>query len=219
MHTLKHKLLTLVLLLSCAAVSAQRKALAPGETATFKEKVATNMQHLQSLESDFVQTKQLSYLEKTIKTTGKLYFKAPRKIRWEYQSPTAYVIIFDDQTMYTDDGVSKKTVDLAAHRRMKGLNDLLMGTVQGSNILDESRFTITYYRQNTDYSAVLVPREKALGKFVKQVELTFDGASLLLKQVLLTDPAGDSTQLTFSNQRKNTSIPEAKFTMAAAGSN
>ena len=121
--------------------------------------------------------------------------------------------------MYTEDGATRKTVDLAANRKLKGLNDLLVGTVQGGNILDESRFTITYYRDNTDYSAVLVPREKALGKFVKQVKLTFDGSNLLLKQVVLTDPAGDSTQLAFTDQRKNTPIPEARFTATAAKRN
>ena len=219
MLTLKYNLIAIILLVCCSVVSAQRKALTPAEAATFKEKIAANTQNLRSLESDFVQTKRLSYLENTIKSSGKLYFKAPRKIRWEYQSPTEYVIIFAGQTMHTDDGTTKKTVDLAANRRLKGLNDLLTGTVQGGNILDESRFTITYFRNNTDYSAVLVPREKALGKFVKQVELTFNGANLLLKQVLLTDPAGDSTQLAFTNQRKNTPIPEARFATTATKRN
>lgn len=215
MHTLKYKILILALLLCCTEVVAQRKALTPAEARAFKEKIAANTQHLQSLESDFAQTKQLSYLENTIKSAGKLYFKAPRKIRWEYRSPTTYVVIFDDQTMYTKDGSAIKSVDLTANRRLKGLNDLLVGTVQGGNILDESRFAITYYHENNAYLAVLVPREKALGKYVEQIELSFDSSTLLLKQVGIIDPSGDRTQLTFSNQRKNTPISDAKFTATA----
>jgi outer membrane lipoprotein carrier protein len=215
MHILKYKLIAITLLVCCSVVSAQRKALSPAETTAFKERVSANTQNLQSLESDFVQTKQLSYLENTIKSTGKLYFKAPGKIRWEYDSPTKYVIIFDDQTMYTEDGTTKKTLNLAANRRLKGLNDLLVGTVQGGSILDENRFTITCYRENADYSVVLVPREKALGKYVKQVELSFNGSDLLLKQVAIVDPSEDRTQLTFTNQLKNIAIADGKFTATA----
>ena len=84
MHVLKHNILVIALLIYGSTTSAQRKTLTAAETASFKEKVAASTQSLQSLESDFTQTKQLSYLENTITSSGKLYFKAPNKIRWEY---------------------------------------------------------------------------------------------------------------------------------------
>ncbi|HWK99872.1 MAG TPA: outer membrane lipoprotein carrier protein LolA [Parapedobacter sp.] len=212
MLILKHNTLVLaLLLLCCTAGFAQRKALTATESAAVKAKITASTQNLQSLQSDFTQTRQLSYMDNAIQSAGKLSFKAPGKIRWEYTSPTAYVVIFDGQTMHAIAGGRTKTTNLAANRRMQGLNDLLVGSVQGGNMLDESRFNITYYREKTNYVAVLTPKDKSLSRYIRQVELVFNNTSLLLTQVTLSDPAGDSTQLVFTNQRKNTSIPDATF--------
>ena len=211
MHTQKRNIVTLVLLLCCAAGFAQRTALTAGESAALKAKITANTRSMQSLQSDFAQTRQLSYLESPIRSTGKLYFKAPGKIRWEYMSPASHVIIFDGHTMHTIENGRTKTTNLATNRQMKGLNDLLAASVQGGNMLDESRFDITYYRDKSNYAAVLVPKDKGLGRYIQQVELTFDRTTLLLTEVTLTDPAGDSTELAFANQQKNTSVPDATF--------
>lgn len=193
------------------AAAAQRKALTAAEATTLKAKVTASTQSLQSLQSDFTQTKQLSYLENAVRSSGTLHFKAPGKIRWEYLRPTSYVVIFDGHTMHTVEGNRSKTANLNANRRMKGLNDLLLGSVQDGNLLDDSHFDITYYRERAGYVAVLTPKEKALHRYIQQVELIFDETSLLLSEVTLTDPTGDSTRLTFANQRKNISIPETMF--------
>src|SRR3546814_3760276 len=151
MHILKHNIRALTLLLCCTAGFAQRKALTTAESAAVKAKITANTQNLQSLQSDFTQTKQLSYMDKPIRSAGKLYFKAPGKIRWEYTSHTVYVVIFDGQTMHTVEGGHTKTVELTANRRTQGLNNLLVGSVQGGNMLDERRFDIDYYSEKADY--------------------------------------------------------------------
>ncbi len=207
----KYNLLTLALLLCCTAGFAQRTVLTPKESAALKEGVAASTRSLQSLQSDFIQTKQLSYLENVVHSSGTLRFKAPGKIRWEYLSPTNYVVIFDGHNMHTVEGDRSKTVNLSANRRLKGLNDLLVGSVQGGDMLDENRFNITYYREKTSYVAVLVPKEVTLRKYIQHVELVFDQTTLLLSEVTLTDPTGESTRLTFTNQRKNISIPDTTF--------
>lgn len=211
MHILKYNILALALLLFCSPGFAQRKALAATESAAVKAKVTASTQSLESLQSDFTQTKKLSYMDEAIRSTGKLYFKAPGKIRWEYLSPTNYAVIFDGQTMHTIAGGRTKSTNLAANRRMQGLNDLLAGSLQGGDMLDENRFDITYYRDKTDYVAILIPKDKGLSRHIRQVELTFNGTSLLLTQVTLTDPAGDSTQLAFANQRKDVPIADTIF--------
>jgi len=210
MHILKYNILALALF-CCSSGLAQRKALTAEESAALRAKVTSNTQNLQSLQSDFIQTKQLSYMDKAIRSTGKLYFKAPGKIRWEYLSPTNYVVIFDGQTMHTIEDGRTKSTNLAANRRTQGFNNLLVSSLQGGDMLDESRFDITYSRDKTDFIALLTPKDKGLSRYIRQVELIFDGTSLLLTRVTLTDPAGDSTQLAFTNQRKDVPIADTIF--------
>jgi len=201
----------IVLFLVGLTASAQQP-LTVSEIASLKEKMATSAKNLQSLESSFTQTKQLSYLEKAAVSSGKLYFKPPRKIRWEYTSPTPYTVIFNDDKMYTRNEAGKTSqTDLSANKRFNALNGLLTETAQNGNFFDENRFTIAYYKNGQGYAAVLIPKEKALNKYIRQIELAIDGTSFLVQQVKIVDPSSDYMQLDFANQRKNAPIPEDKF--------
>ena len=202
---------TMLLLAGSLSTSAQQ-TLTPAEIGTLKEKTAASAKSLQSLESNFTQTKHLSYLDNAPQSSGKLYFKAPRNIRWEYTRPTPFTVVFTGDKMYTRDERGKTSqTDLAANRRFSALNNLLTQTAQEGDFFDESQFSITYTKNSDGYTAVLVPKEKALGKYIKQIELTIDPTSFLVKQVKIVDPSTDYTQLDFTNQQKNTAVSEDKF--------
>jgi len=193
-------------------MAAAQQPLPASEIAALKEKTAASAKNLKSLESNFTQTKQLSYLEKAPTSSGKLYFSHPKKIRWEYTSPTAYTVIFNNDKMYTRNEAGKTSQsDLSANKRFNALNDLLTETAQEGNFFDENRFTISYFKNGQGYAAVLIPKEKALNRYIKQIELTIDETSFLVKQVKIVDPTSDYMQLDFTNQRKNAPIPEDKF--------
>ncbi|RQP15929.1 MAG: outer membrane lipoprotein carrier protein LolA, partial [Parapedobacter sp.] len=81
MHIRKISVIGFVLFLASIRAFGQQ-ALTTPEINALKEKTAANAKTLQSLESNFTQTKHLSYLENAVQSSGKLYFKNPGKIRW-----------------------------------------------------------------------------------------------------------------------------------------
>lgn len=182
-------------MLCCTAVWGQRKTLTAAEAETFRGQVETAVKSLKSLESDFIQTKQLSYVEKSVQSSGKLYFKAPDKIRWEYLTPTQVVEVYD----------------LASVKKPGSTAGLLAAAISG-DVFDETRFHSVYYRERGHYTAVLTPREKSLGRYVKQIELAFDDSTFLLHSIKITEPTQDFTRLDFEKQRKDVIIPDDKFT-------
>ena len=48
-----------------------------------------------SLQADFVQTKHLKLLKRPIVSRGKLYYRRPSQVRWEYTSPIRSIVIMD----------------------------------------------------------------------------------------------------------------------------
>lgn len=190
---------------------AQPVALSASEISTLKKQVAQQASGLQSLESDFVQLKHLDFVDKAIKSAGKLYFKSPQRIRWEYTTPFAYYVIFDDTRLFVNDGGNTKDVSLASNALLRDINSMLAGTVQGDAIFDEERFDIAYHRVDAQYRATFIPKEKALARYIKQIEMTFDPSSYLVARIKIVEPSMDYTEITFSAQKRNTPIADEKF--------
>ncbi|MFC3198927.1 outer membrane lipoprotein carrier protein LolA [Parapedobacter deserti] len=188
-------ILVIVLFVCCITANAQRKALTPAEAARFKERVTASIRDIRTLESDFTQTKVLSYLESAVRSSGKLFVRAPDQIRWEYLTPTPSAQVFD----------------LTTAKRPKSAAGLLSAAIADGNIFNEERFATAYYREGPDYVAVQTPKNRGLSRHIKEVELTVDGDTWLIKSIKIVDPARDHTLITFANQRKNIPLPADKF--------
>ena len=67
----------------------------------------SSQQNYQLLESDFVQYKHLDFLENDIETSGKLAYKAPGLVKWEYTHPYQYSVIFKKDELLINDGGTK----------------------------------------------------------------------------------------------------------------
>src|SRR5690606_34967406 len=87
----------------------------------------------------------------------------------------------------------------------------ILGTVNGSAVLDETKFKITYSKSGNDFVAKMIPTDKTYKKYIRQIDLTFDGKTYLLKKIKTTEPSLDYTLIEFNNQRKNASVADEKF--------
>lgn len=181
------------------------------EIKKLKENINSATSNLTSLQSDFTQTKHLDFMENDVKSSGKLYFKSKSKIRWEYTSPFHYYVIFNNEKMFVNDNGKKKETELSSSKLLKDLNKIMLGTVNGSGVLDETKFKILYSKTGNDYLAKMVPTDKTYKKYIKQIDLTFDGKSFLLKKIKTTEPTLDYTLIEFTNQKKNSAVDDAKF--------
>src|SRR5690606_1180049 len=173
------------------------------EIKNLKDNINSSASKLTSLQSDFIQTKHLDFMENDVKSSGKLYYKSNSKIRWEYTLPFSYYVIFNNEKMFVNDGGKKKETDLSSNKLLKDLNQIMLGTVKGSAVLDETKFKIFYSKIGNDYLAKMIPTDKTYKKYIQQIDLTFDGKSFLLKKIKTTEPSLDYTLIEFLNQKKS----------------
>lgn len=181
------------------------------EIAQLKANINSATSDLHSLQSDFVQTKHLDFMENDVKSSGKLYYKSKSKIRWEYVLPFSYYVIFNNNKMFVNDNGKTKQSDLSSSKLLKDLSQIMLGTVNGSAVLDETKFKITYSKSGNDFVAKMIPTDKTYKKYIRQIDLTFDGKTYLLKKIKTTEPSLDYTLIEFDNQRKNASVADEKF--------
>ncbi len=185
--------------------------LSPAEIKTLKANINSATANLTSLESTFIQIKHLDFMENDVKSSGKLYYKSKSKIRWEYTSPFHYYVIFNNDKMFVNDNGKKKETEVSSSKLLKDLSKIMLGTVNGSAVLDETKFKINYSKSGADFLAKMIPTDKTYKKYIKQIDLTFDGKTYLLKKIKTTEPSLDYTLIEFSNQKKNAAVSEDKF--------
>ncbi|SMC34667.1 LolA family protein [Moheibacter sediminis] len=181
------------------------------EIKTFKQNITSNSKEMKSLQCDFKQTKHLDFMENDVKSSGKLYYKSSNKIRWEYTSPFSYYVIFSNEKMFVNDNGKKKETELSSSKLLKDINKIMLSTVNGSGIFDETKFSISYYKSGSDFLATMIPTDKNYKKYIKQIDLTFDSKTFFLKKMKSTEPSLDYTLVEFSNQKKNATIADEKF--------
>ncbi len=187
---------------------AQHKPL-PDEN-TFRQKLEEMAATTQSIKSDFKQEKHLSILSNALISEGELIFKKPNLLKWAYEKPFQYVIVLDGKEIKMKDEEKTSTFDITSSKTFKQINDLIVSSVNG-DILKEDQFDITYFQDERNYIAFLVPKDAQMKKFVSKIELFFDKNDLTVNRLILREPNDDYTLINFSEKKINSNITDEAF--------
>jgi outer membrane lipoprotein-sorting protein len=190
---------------------AQEQKMSEGEIAVFKQSVAVVSKKIKTLSTDFVQYKHLDFLSKDIETSGKMVFKEPNLLLWQYKKPYSYSIVFKNGKILINDEGKKSAVDIGNSKLFGKINKLIVGSVSG-DLFDDKEFLISYFKNKDQNITKFIPKDATLKKYIKQIELTFDKADATVVQVKLLESSADFTRIVFKNKVINSKVDEASFT-------
>jgi outer membrane lipoprotein-sorting protein len=196
-------------LFSIISMGAQNQ-LSKSEQAAFKEEVQSIANKTTTITSDFEQIKHIDVLDNDIVSEGKLLYKAPQNIRWEYTSPTKYTVIFKDDKLYLNNQGKKDEVNLAANKIFRSFNALIVNSVKGS-MFDDDQFDMMYYKSERNYNVSFTPKDKRMRKFIQSFELNFEGKTKQVTQIKMVEPNGDYTLVVFKNRKNNSKVLDTVF--------
>lgn len=208
---IRNRVLTLFVILISFAITAQERELSVTASVELKNSVIEKSKNTSSIISNFEQYKHLDFLSNDIKSTGKLTYKSPSSIKWEYKIPFVYSAVFKNSKLYINDDGVKSKVNLDANKTFKSLNNLIIKSVRG-DMFDEEKFDISYYKNSESYIVHFKSLDKALKKLISEFVLTFDKESLNVIQVKMIESSNDFTLLKFLNQKTNQTVSDAVFT-------
>ena len=191
-------------------LSIAQETLTTNEINTFKAVVKQLDSDTKTIVSDFVQYKHLSFLDNDVETLGKLVFKAPNLIKWEYTSPYKYSVIFKEDQLFIDDEGDKSNIDIGSNKMFKSLNSLITNSVKG-NMFDDDAFEISYLKVEDFYLVTFIPKDESMHQFIAQFELKFNINSSDVTEVKMIEPSGDYTKIVFKNKERNTIVSYEVF--------
>ncbi len=199
---------SLVFLLFTTLFFAQESKMTAAEITKFKSTIEKETKTIKTIKTDFIQYKHLDFLSKDIETSGKMTFKAPNLLNWQYTKPYEYSIVFKNNKVYINDQGKKSTVD---GKMFEKINSLIVGSVSG-NMFDDKEFTITYFKSKEFNITKLVPKTATIKKYIKEVELYFPKNESTVAQVKLIEPSNDYTKIVFKNKVINAKVDDSAFT-------
>ena len=181
------------------------------DTLAFKQKVDKMSKETTSIESDFVQVKNLAVLSEKITSKGAFCFMKQNNLRWEYKEPYKYVIVINkDKILIKDENNKVKKYDMNANKVFKEINDIMISCVNG-DILKSNKFSIHYFENDKGYKLELVPLVKSMKESLKKINMYFDKNVTSVIKLEMIENGDDTTTIDFMNKKINAPVSPDKF--------
>ncbi|MCG3166932.1 MAG: Outer-membrane lipoprotein carrier protein [Bacteroidia bacterium] len=181
------------------------------DATTFRKKAQEYTRKTNSLESDFKQVKHLSMLTENSVSKGKFWFKKDNLLRWEYKEPVQYLIVLNSGKAYIKDNGKVRKFDMNSNRIFRQVNELMLAAVKG-DILESADYKITYFEGTDSFLAELLPLQKNMKEYVKNILIYFDKKDFSVIKFRMTELSGDYTEVEFGNKKANISLESGIFT-------
>ncbi|WP_243641636.1 LolA family protein [Maribacter algicola] len=201
----------LVILLFFSYVGFAQTKMSVQEAKSLQEMVKQKAQQTQTITSDFVQYKHLDFLSNDIESSGKLAFKSPENVSWQYLKPFSYKVVFKDEKLLINDNGNKSKLDLGSNELFKQLNHLISASING-DMFSADEFEIAYFRENGAPLVHFLPKDPKFSDFIKAFHIRFSKQGTV-EEVKMIEPSGDYTRIVFSNKVENKAIPDAVFNL------
>ncbi len=180
------------------------------DTTALKQKIESMSKATSSIESDFTQEKNLSMLSEKIISKGHFVFKKENLLRWEYNSPSKYLIVINKDKVIIKDEKKTTKYDMNSNKVFKEINDIMLSCVQGT-IFKSNKFKTAYFEGDKYYKLELVPLAKNMKETFKKINLYFDKTVTSVAKMEMIESNEDLTSLDFFNKKLNAPIAETIF--------
>lgn len=196
------RLLLLALTLPVAWAAAQ--PMSEDETVQLLDQIAAKRAD-GAIQSDFREEKKLAMMEKPVVETGTIAFLAPNKFRREV--PGKSLTACDGETLWMYYPAYKEAEKYTLSSN-KALRESLSAMTSGLGLRDIAKnYSVKAERNADGYTMELAPRSRAMRGTIQSITLVI-GADLKARRMVLVSGPGESSTITFSNERKAALTPD-----------
>ena len=181
------------------------------------QQICTAAGKLNSLQCDFRQIKQLPLLKTSMVSTGKMYYKEGRFLRWEYVSPYSYTFILNEDKAIVKSNGKTDVISVRSSKLFQQIARIMMNSITGKCLSDVGDFNVTMSVTDEQWIAELFPKQEELAQFFDRIQLFIDPKRQMVTIVELFEKGGDVTQIKLQNIVENATIDDKMFSATTDG--
>ncbi|MCB7480230.1 LolA family protein [Christiangramia sediminis] len=204
------RIIKLCIFLFSLNMLAQNGTLNSSQKQEFKTSVIEKSNNIKSFSAEFSQTKHMKMMDGNPESHGKVYYKSPNTLKWEYIKPYDYQLLFKDSKLFIVEEGQLSEVDLSSNKLFDKMGELVAGSVNGKILMADKDFDITYHHAGENVKALIIPKDQNLRGMFKEIWINFNQEHLI-RSVRLIDPSGDYTEILMKNIKINQPIPPSVF--------
>lgn len=175
-----------------------------------KTKIQNTHKNSKTVKSLFTQEKHLSFMQDKVTSKGIFQLKHPGKMRIEYTSPFAYLVIINGEKIMVKDGKKVTKIDTRTDKSFRQLNAVLTHSLNGE--IDNIKGFEAQFLQSKDYYLVnLTPSEAGMKDLFDKIKIYLDHTTLQVAKLDLLEKSGDVTKMKFEQIQTNVTIPDETF--------
>ena len=201
----------LIILVSFPFVTSAQQIADKGQSDRMIQQICMAAGELNSLQCDFRQIKQLPLLKTSMVSTGKMYYKEGRFLRWEYVAPYSYTFILNEDKAIVKSNGKTDVISVRSSKLFQQIARIMMNSITGKCLSDEGDFNVAMFVADEQWIAKLVPKQEELAQFFEQIQLFIDSKRQMVTIVELIEKGGDVTQIKLQNIVENAIIDDKMF--------
>lgn len=170
------------------------------------------MASLESVYFEFTQERQLQLFAEPLKSEGAMLIDRPGLIRWETTSPYQSILLGNQKSVAQFERTAGqwKKLKLGFPQMLKRVMDQMTLMHQGKLDALTSDFTISV---STGSVAVvtMVPKDENVRAMLASLEVIFQPDFSASREVVMHEPGGDFTRISFRREKRNVTFPVGTF--------
>lgn len=176
------------------------------------ERVRQEQRDMRTLEADFVQRKDSEMLVEPEVARGTFSYRAPDRVRWEFQAPNPITVVIDDRKMTTWYRDLERADVLSVGRYSDRILEYLGASGTLEQLLDYFRVEAAFPEDPAaPYRLSLDPRYPRIAKRIESMQVWIERERFVPVRLRYVEPGGDVTEYRFSEIRVNGEIPPERF--------
>jgi outer membrane lipoprotein-sorting protein len=168
------------------------------------ERVKQEQASIETMRARFTQHKESELLLKPHDASGVFLYKAPDRVRWEYEAPDPRVMTIRGEEMLTYYPTDRRAESVAIGRYTEQVFKYLGAAGSLETLMKYFSVAAEFPERTGDpYHLTLLPRYESMRKRLQSMELWIDGKEFLPMGFKYTEKAGDVTEYRFEEFEVN----------------